>query len=70
MKNTSFLPTSDQTIRVIDKSQGGSGSPELPTDTMIFLKKQELMLSSENLYHEGKEHMLLKEYKDAIKCFT
>ncbi|CDW75599.1 tpr domain containing protein [Stylonychia lemnae] len=40
------------------------------TDTVMFLKQQELINSSQKQFEEGKQKLMEKDYKEAIKQFT
>ncbi len=40
------------------------------SDTMAFLKKQEQALQADSHFKDGKELLLVKGYKDAIKAFS
>lgn len=43
---------------------------EATTDTVMFLKQQELLKSSQVLFDQGKQHLFSKDYKEALKAFT
>ena len=40
------------------------------TDTMMYLKQQEMAQKSRSLFEEGKKFLLEKNYKEAIKAFN
>lgn len=54
----------------LEQTPGSNNGNAPATDTVMYLKQQELANKSRTLFEEGKKYLLDKNYKEALKTFN
>lgn len=59
------LPTKGDPLKLEQTPSGAAA-----TETVMYLRQQELASKSRALFEEGKRHLLEKNYKEAVRAFS